>query len=134
MNNETKPECWEELYELGALFSFPHNAINAKAEIPQRDGVPMLYNGMDVTKDIKDIVSKAISKAKEDERDRLVEEIEKKVIEEMWSHHSFNPSFAKDNGINTRLENHLNDMMLTAHNNGLEVVLKSLTKTDSIKS
>ena len=43
----------EEFDELGAIFSFPHTAVNAKAEIPQRDGFPMLYNGMYITHDIK---------------------------------------------------------------------------------
>ena len=36
----------EEFDELGAIFSFPHTAVNARAEIPQRDGFPMIYNGM----------------------------------------------------------------------------------------
>lgn len=43
----------EEFDELGAIFSFPHTAVNARAEIPQRDGFPMIYNGMYVTHDIK---------------------------------------------------------------------------------
>ena len=42
----------EEFDELGAIFSFPHTAVNAKAEIPQRDGFPMIYNGMYITHDI----------------------------------------------------------------------------------
>lgn len=39
--------------DFGVIFSFPHNAKNAKAEIEHRDGFPMLYNGLYVTHDIQ---------------------------------------------------------------------------------
>ena len=70
MENTLK-QIEEGFDEFGAAFSFPHTAVNAKAEIPQRDGLPMLYNGMYITHDIKSFLKSSIIKVLQKESERL---------------------------------------------------------------
>jgi len=90
----------EEFDELGAIFSFPHTAVNARAEIPQRDGFPMIYNGMYVTHDIKlwhrnsikSILEGLVEREKETKKPILAPESDEKGI---WTINEVRKEFNK---------------------------------------
>lgn len=65
MTTEQTSEWKDDFYEFGALFSFPHTAENAKAEIKQHDGFPMLYNGKYVTHDLQKYISSLLISERE---------------------------------------------------------------------
>ena len=97
MENTLK-QIEEGFDEFGAVFSFPHTAVNAKAEIPQRDGLPMLYNGMYITHDIKSFLKSSIIKVLQQLVERE-ENKEKEMVNDMSYEEATGLHYAKQDTI-----------------------------------